>query len=63
MKTDKIIRMRLSTFKKIRRAFPSPRGETLANYFSRLATELEQQTKIYETKLEKGFYEAYGDLQ
>ena len=40
MKTDKIIRMRLSTWRIIRKCFKAYRGETVANYFKRLSEHL-----------------------
>lgn len=42
MKTDKIIRIRLTTLRKLRAIFPSYRGETMNNYFDRLSKWLEE---------------------
>lgn len=36
MKTDKIIRMRLTTYRHIRQVFPGKTDESLAKYFKRL---------------------------
>jgi len=41
MKTDKIIRIRLSSYRKIRRVFSAYPGESLSSYFKRLANYLE----------------------
>ena len=43
MKTDKIIRIRLTTYRRIRKEFPAQRGETAASYFERLSEHMEQQ--------------------
>lgn len=43
MKTDKIIRMRLTTYRRIRRQFPAERGETIQSYFERLSKYIEQR--------------------
>lgn len=37
MKTDKIIRMRLSTYRLLRSYFPAERGESMSSYFKRLS--------------------------
>jgi len=42
MKTDKIIRIRLSTYNRIRRKFPAYPNESLASYFTRLSKSLHQ---------------------
>ena len=41
MKTDKMIRMRLSTYKRFRSCFPAEKNETMVNYFYRLSKHLE----------------------
>ena len=37
MKSDKIIRMRLSTYFRLRSRFPAQRGESMSSYFERLS--------------------------
>ena len=41
MKTDKIIRIKLTTYRRIRHNFRAERGETMASYFDRLSKYLE----------------------
>jgi len=46
MKTDKMIRMRLETYRRYRRVFPAEsRNETLIHYFERLIKFLEDKWK------------------
>ena len=42
---DKIIRMRLETYKEIRRNFAGLYNESLADYFERLAEWIKEQKK------------------
>ena len=41
MKTDKFVRMRLSTWNKLRQIYPGLKGESAADYFKRVANRLE----------------------
>ena len=41
MKTDKILRMRMSTWKRLRKCFPGKKGETGVAYINRLSKQLE----------------------
>jgi len=40
MKTDKIIRMKLTTYRRFRGLYPARYGETAASYFERLSKVL-----------------------
>lgn len=42
MNKQKIVRMKYSTFLRIKRLFPGERGETMAHYFERLAKFIER---------------------
>jgi hypothetical protein len=43
MKSDKIIRISLNSYKRVRRIFPAERGETMRSYFERLSKWLEDR--------------------
>ena len=43
MITDKFIRIRLSTFRRMHQKFPSFRGETIVDYFERLSKALKEK--------------------
>lgn len=45
MKTDVIIRMRLSTFRKLKYEFPADRDESVDKYFKRLAEILKLNSR------------------
>jgi len=45
MKSDKIIRMRLSTYVRVRRNFPAQRGESMSSYFDRLSKHIEREVE------------------
>jgi len=47
MTQTKTYRIKLSTYKRLRRVFEAERGETTAHYFERLTKFLEQRGKRY----------------
>ena len=44
MKTDKMIRLRRTTWRRLRKAFPALRGETACDYVDRLSREISNLT-------------------
>lgn len=48
MKTKTLtVKIRLATYKKLRRMFKAERGESVASYFERLAQEIENGGNVY----------------